>query len=85
MVAELAELVDESAGGAGFAPVVEAVDEVAGAEVLLEQVGGEHVPDGGENGVADSDQCPFLAAAGGDPPVTGRAARSLVLTPGGRW
>jgi hypothetical protein len=79
LVAELLELVDESAG---LFRGVDSVPEVVRAEVLVVDVGAEQVPDGDEKAVSDRDQRAFLAEAGGQAPIAGLQVG--VLGAGGR-
>src|SRR5664279_4518443 len=67
VVAELSQLVQ----GALFGLVGVASGVVVPAEVGVGDVGGEHVPDRGEQGVFDGDEGFHRAAAGGDASVAG--------------
>lgn len=68
MVAEVVELADESAGGAGLAG---AFEEVVAAEVGVLGVVGEHVPDRDQERVLQGDQGAFASAAADEPAVAG--------------
>jgi hypothetical protein len=66
-VSERLELADESPGR----PVGVLLDEVVAAEVVVDLTGGEHVPDGGEDRVADGRDGFVVAAAAVEAPVLG--------------
>lgn len=77
------QLGEELAGASGG--VTDSARVMVGAEVVVVAGCGEHLPGGGEDGMADGDERAFLAAAGGEAPVSITEVAGLAAACGGGY